>query len=92
MLISVCESCGLVQIVDPVDPRILFGDYSFATGTVAGLVRHFDAYADWIKQRYDPATVIEFGANDGTLVDALGRAGRTSGRHRHGAERHRDGS
>lgn len=75
LLISVCESCGLVQIVDPVDPRILFGDYSFATGTVAGLVRHFDAYADWIKQRYDPATVIEFGANDGTLVDALGRRG-----------------
>jgi SAM-dependent methyltransferase len=75
LLISVCDNCGLVQIVDPVEPSILFGDYSFATGTVAGLVRHFDAYAAWIKDRYDPATVIEFGANDGTLVAALGEQG-----------------
>ena len=50
LLISVCENCGLVQIVDPVDPEILFGDYSFATGTVAGPGAHFDAYAQWIKQ------------------------------------------
>jgi SAM-dependent methyltransferase len=72
LLISVCDSCGLVQIVDAVDSEILFGDYSFATGTVAGLVRHFDAYAQWIKERYNPATAIEFGANDGTLIAALG--------------------
>lgn len=75
LLISLCDNCGLVQIVDPVDPEILFGDYSFATGTVAGLVRHFDGYADWIKQRYSPSTVVEFGANDGTLVAALGERG-----------------
>ena len=28
------RNCGLVQIVDPVDPAILFQDYSFATGTI----------------------------------------------------------
>lgn len=75
LLISLCDNCGLVQIVDPVDPEILFGDYSFATGTIAGLVRHFDGYAGWIKDRYDPGTVVEFGANDGTLVAALGERG-----------------
>jgi SAM-dependent methyltransferase len=73
LLISVCDNCGLVQIVDPVDPNVLFGDYAFATGTVPGLVRHFDAYAEWIKERFAPDTVIEFGANDGTLVAALGQ-------------------
>ena len=75
LLIGLCDKCSLVQIVDPVDPEILFGDYSFATGTVPGLVRHFDAYAQWIQDRYDPASVIEFGANDGTLVAALGGRG-----------------
>ena len=75
LLISVCDNCGLVQIVDPVDPEILFGDYSFATGTVPGLVRHFDGYADWIADRYAPSTVIEIGANDGTLVAALAKRG-----------------
>ena len=75
LLISVCDNCSLIQIVDPVDPSVLFGDYAFATGTVAGLVKHFDAYAAWIKDRFDPQTVIEFGANDGTLVAALTERG-----------------
>jgi SAM-dependent methyltransferase len=75
LLISVCDNCSLIQIVDPVDPSILFGDYAFATGTVAGLVRHFGDYAQWIKDRFDPKTVIEFGANDGTLVAALTERG-----------------
>ena len=55
LLVSVCEACGLVQIVDPVDPEILFQDYSFATGTVPGLVNHFDAYAEWIADTFSPA-------------------------------------
>ena len=75
LVVSVCRNCGLVQITDPVDPEILFQDYSFATGTVAGLVKHFDAYAEWIKEGWDPKSVIEFGANDGTLVAALEQRG-----------------
>jgi SAM-dependent methyltransferase len=75
LLISVCEQCGLVQIVSPVDPEILFQDYSFATGTVAGLVRHFEAYAQWISDTLRPKSVIEFGCNDGTLIAALEQHG-----------------
>lgn len=71
LLISVCDACGLVQIVSPVDPSILFQDYSFATGTIPGLVRHFDGYAEWISESLAPKSVIEFGCNDGTLVAAL---------------------
>jgi SAM-dependent methyltransferase len=75
LLVSLCDECGLVQIVHPVDPDILFQDYSFATGTVPGLVKHFDDYADWINQVLRSKSVIEFGCNDGTLVDALARHG-----------------
>lgn len=75
LVVSVCEACGLVQIVDPVDPEILFEDYAFATGTVAGLVRHFDAYAEWLTERFRPASVVEFGCNDGTLLAALTERG-----------------
>ena len=75
LLVSVCDNCGLVQIVSPVDPDILFQDYSFATGTIPGLVRHFESYADWITQNLDPKTVIEFGCNDGTLIAALEKHG-----------------
>ncbi|MGH9079148.1 MAG: methyltransferase domain-containing protein, partial [Acidimicrobiales bacterium] len=71
LLVSVCERCGLVQIVHPVDPEVLFQDYSFATGTVPGLVRHFDEYAQWITDVLGSKSVIEFGCNDGTLIAAL---------------------
>ena len=71
LLVSVCDNCGLVQIVSPVDPEILFQDYSFATGTIPGLVRHFESYAEWISRNLQPKSVIEFGCNDGTLIAAL---------------------
>ena len=74
-MVSVCEACGLVQIVDPVDPEVLFQDYSFATGTVAGLVKHFDAYAAWIADIFRPGSVVEFGCNDGTLLASLEERG-----------------
>jgi SAM-dependent methyltransferase len=73
--VSVCDSCALVQITDPVDPEILFQDYSFKTGTIPGLVAHFDAYADWLNERFDPGAVVEFGTNDGTLLGALEQRG-----------------
>lgn len=75
LVISVCGACGLVQIVEPVDPQVLFQDYSFATGTIPGLVRHFDDYAQWIADTLGPASVLEFGCNDGTLLAALEKRG-----------------
>jgi SAM-dependent methyltransferase len=75
LVVSVCENCALVQISEPVDPHVLFQDYSFKTGTIPGLVRHFDAYAEWLTDRFAPQAVVEFGANDGTLVAALAERG-----------------
>lgn len=75
LVVSVCDACGLVQIVRPVDPDVLFQDYSFATGTVPGLVKHFDEYAEWITHVLRSRSVIEFGCNDGTLIHALTQRG-----------------
>lgn len=73
--IFVCESCSLVQIVDVVDPDVLFQDYSFSSSTIAALVDHFESYADWLVDRFAPARVIEFGCNDGVLLEPLGERG-----------------
>ena len=75
LVISVCHACACVQISAPVDPAVLFADYSFKTGTIAGLVRHFAGLADWLQETYAPSCVVEFGANDGTLVAALEERG-----------------
>src|SRR5690349_14303567 len=44
-----CGSCGLVQLLNPVDPEILFQDYSFSSSTIKPLVDHFTAYAAWLS-------------------------------------------
>ncbi len=73
--VHVCGDCALVQILDPIDPAILFQDYSFSASTIPGLVAHFDNYATWLQERFHPRTVVEFGCNDGVLLRPLTRLG-----------------
>jgi len=70
-----CASCGLVQCVNPVDPEILFQDYSFSSSTIKPLVDHFAAYAEWLSTRLHPKSVVEFGCNDGVLLEPLTKLG-----------------
>lgn len=76
--IHVCGDCGLIQIVDPIDPQILFHDYSFSASTIPGLVTHFSNYANWLVERFSPKTVVEFGCNDGILLRPLAEWGVTA--------------
>lgn len=66
-----CERCSLVQIVDVIDPDILFQDYSFSSSTIPALVQHFEDYAAWLVERFHPGRVVEFGCNDGVLLTPL---------------------
>lgn len=78
--VHVCRGCGLVQILQAVDPQILFQDYSFASTTVGPLVTHFASYAQWLHKRFKPSLVVEFGCNDGILLEPLQKLGvRTCG-------------
>jgi novobiocin biosynthesis protein NovU/D-mycarose 3-C-methyltransferase len=71
----VCESCALVQIIDVIAPDILFQEYSFSSSTVAALVEHFRGYAQWLVDRFEPTCVVEFGCNDGILLEPLAELG-----------------
>jgi SAM-dependent methyltransferase len=75
LVIHVCSACGLVQVLDPVDPEILFQNYSFSSSTIKPLVDHFEAYAAWLVKKLRPRLVVEFGCNDGVLLAPLERAG-----------------
>jgi SAM-dependent methyltransferase len=69
--VHVCQACALVQILEPIDPGVLFREYAFSSSTVGPLVQHFDDYAAWLVQRLKPSTVVEFGCNDGILLAPL---------------------
>ncbi|MEG4799124.1 class I SAM-dependent methyltransferase [Microcoleus sp. ARI1-B5] len=66
-----CRSCGLLQLLDVVDPEVLYGKYIYTTSISLGLVEHFRKYADTVVERVKPAAgaiAIDIGSNDGTLL------------------------
>jgi len=66
-----CSDCAHVQLLDVVDPRVLFEHYVYVSGTSPVFVRHFQNYADSVIQRYAPkpgSLVVDIGSNDGTLL------------------------
>ena len=67
-----CEDCHHVQLLDVLDPAVLFKDYVYVSGTSQAFVKHFEEYAATICSRFDPAAqslVIDIGSNDGTLLN-----------------------
>jgi len=67
-----CENCGHVQLLDVVDPELLFANYVYVSGTSPVFVKHFQDYADAVCGAYlpDPAgrLALDIGSNDGTLL------------------------
>jgi SAM-dependent methyltransferase len=73
-----CRSCGLTQLIDIVDPKVLYVDYVYYTSISLGLVEHFKAYAADVLERIRPesgALVVDVGSNDGTLLAAFKQRG-----------------
>ncbi|MBT3305751.1 MAG: class I SAM-dependent methyltransferase [Alphaproteobacteria bacterium] len=73
-----CETCAHVQLLDVVDPAVLFESYVYVSGTSPSFVKHFDDYASALIDRFAPATgslVIDIGSNDGTLLSTFQKRG-----------------
>lgn len=75
-----CQDCTHVQLLDVVDPRLLFEHYVYVSGTSPTFVRHFEEYSDFVAKLVDlprDALAVDIGSNDGTLLRAF--------KERHGA-------
>lgn len=66
--IDICLNCGLIQTLHVIPPKQLFIHYCFSSSTVPALVTHFEEYAQWLKRKFNPTFVVEFGSNDGILL------------------------
>lgn len=69
--VFLCHHCGHVQLLDVVNPKILFGDYLYLTTSSPGLVEHFRRYAESVVRDLSlplNSSVVEIGSNDGTLL------------------------
>lgn len=73
-----CETCTHLQLLDVVDPEILFRDYVYVSGTSPAFVRHFQDYAADCIARFAPlkgGLAVDIGSNDGTLLNFFKDAG-----------------
>lgn len=73
-----CRTCGHVQLLDVVNPEMLFAGYIYHTSASPGLVDHFRRYAEELLQRslISPSELaIDIGSNDGTLLRFLQEKG-----------------
>jgi SAM-dependent methyltransferase len=69
-----CHACTHVQLLDVVDPRVLFENYVYVSGTSPSFVRHFKSYAAEIAEFAGLKSgdlVVDIGSNDGTLLKAF---------------------
>jgi SAM-dependent methyltransferase len=76
--LDICAACGHVQLLDIVDPEVLFRNYLYVSSTSPVFVDHFRRYAEaMIEMLQMPknSVVIEFGSNDGTLLRFFKEAG-----------------
>jgi SAM-dependent methyltransferase len=66
-----CLDCAHLQLLDVIDPDLLFSNYIYVTDTSPGLVEHFDRYCEEVCRRFPfPAGkwMMEIGSNAGVLL------------------------
>ncbi len=66
-----CENCSLVQLLDVIDPEVLFRDYIYVTGTSETMAAHNQKYAQTVvdlQQLTADDLVVEVASNDGSLL------------------------
>jgi len=76
--VHLCADCGHVQLLDVVDPELLFRNYVYVSATSPVFVDHFRRYAEaMLKYTGMPkgSLIVEIGSNDGTLLRFFKDAG-----------------
>lgn len=67
-----CKSCGLIQLTESVDKKLLYGDnYGYRSSLNRSMVSHLKSIADMIKSRKflnENSLIVDIGANDGTFI------------------------
>ena len=73
-----CQECGLVQLIDVIEPEDIYIDYLYRTNTSVGLPEHFIKAARTIVEKYnieDRSLILDIGSNDGSLLKGYQKLG-----------------
>ena len=71
MKVGFDEKLSLFQLLEHPKPEMMFNEnYPFFTQSSKFMIKHFEDYAKWVKERFFNKTkrIIEIGSNDGTFL------------------------
>lgn len=74
LVLAGCAACGLPQLIDVIDPEVLFAHYLYVTGTSETMAAHNRRYAATVREvvGLGPGDlVVEVASNDGSLLSCL---------------------
>ena len=67
-----CNKCNLYQLIDVINPDILYGNYIYVTESSVGLKNHFSNYASHVLKSCNvkkDSLIVDIGSNDGILLN-----------------------
>jgi hypothetical protein len=73
--VNYCNNCGLSQLSEVVDPRVLFNHYVYKSGVSQGYINHCKQMVDTFKEKYTLSSgssadfLIDVAGNDCTLLE-----------------------
>lgn len=71
-----CRQCTHLQLLDVVNPEILFRNYVYVSGTSPVFVEHFRRYSEYLEKfGATSGFAFEIGSNDGTLLKFFQKKG-----------------
>jgi hypothetical protein len=76
--VYLCEACSLVQLLDVIDPEVLFRHYIYVTGTSDTIAAHNRSYAQTVVGLLELGPddlVVEVASNDGSLLKCFNKYG-----------------
>ena len=69
--LSLCKACGHLQLNEIVNPKIMFENYSYVSGTSKILIKHFEDYSKKLINSFKPKNndkILDIACNDGTFL------------------------
>jgi 2-polyprenyl-3-methyl-5-hydroxy-6-metoxy-1,4-benzoquinol methylase len=81
LAVNRCEDCNHLQLTHAVDPRVIYTNYLYVSGTSKTYVDYMDWYAKFVDEQhinfhdYGRISVLDIGCNDGSQLDAFKKLG-----------------
>ncbi|MDA8992641.1 class I SAM-dependent methyltransferase [Candidatus Pelagibacter ubique] len=71
LTLGLCKVCGHLQLNEIINPKIMFSNYSYVSGTSKVLVDHFNEYASKLITKFKlkkKEKILDIACNDGTFL------------------------